>query len=363
MNKICTSGSKPIILIGEGCRTVDYHKMIKFVEKLQIPVLSSMTSQDIIPLSKYYFGYIGSNGSRVANHLLEKATDIISLGNRMSFNKNSQSFKSVLNKRIIKVDIDRSELVDKINSSQMSLNISVDDYIENYSKQFNTHIDNVDRDWIKYAEKIEDQYKDEDISVAIVEIGKIMSLFPKSTFVGDAGINEKYLVRSYYKYRKQLDNSRLLIPNTFGLIGHALPTAIGVAYAQRANKINRPIIAFIGDQGFQYNLAELENIKTNNLPIYTVIIDNSSSGLIEELQIKRKLSIVDVNRSCGYNIPKFEKISYAYDHEYTRNVNQFIANINDHKHTVLDLEIPLEIKPYPLLPFGNSLDDMFPVLQ
>lgn len=350
---------RKVLLIGEGCRYVEQEKLYSFVNTSSIPVLASMSGQDLVPLSNNYFGFVGSNGTRVANRLLYECDHIISLGNRMSFNKQSESFKVICNKKITKVDIDKNELTQKVNSNEEQINMDIENYLNICIEQ---KLLEPNIDWLNYAHELEKFYQDKDMSNPTSSIGEIMKSFAGSVFVGDAGINEKFVVRAYHKYRKKLNNSRLLIPNTFGLLGHAIPTAIGVHYAQKSG-VSKPVIAFVGDQGFQYNLAELEIIKKCNLPIGIVIINNNSSGLIEKIQKSKQYNGCDVNLKNGYTVPDFKKVANAFNFKYCRDVEDFVLNTKDGKQTILNLEISINDCAVPFLPKGSKLDNMSPLLD
>ncbi len=46
--------------------------------------------------------------------------------------------------------------------------------------------------------------------------------------------------------------------------------------------MNSPIVCFIGDQGMQMNIQELQYIAEFKIPILIFIINNESSGMIKD---------------------------------------------------------------------------------
>ena len=92
--------------------------------------------------------------------------------------------------------------------------------------------------------------------------------------VCDVGNNEFWISRAYiYAGIK----NRILYSRAFGTLGNALPKAIGVHYV-----MNSPIVCFIGDQGMQMNIQELQYIAEFKIPILIFIINNESSGMIKD---------------------------------------------------------------------------------
>ncbi len=71
---------------------------------------------------------------------------------------------------------------------------------------------------------------------------------------------------------------RWLHPVGFGTLGWALPAAIGAALARPAT----PVVAIVGDYGFQYSLAELATAVELELPLVVLLWDNAALGQIRD---------------------------------------------------------------------------------
>jgi acetolactate synthase-1/2/3 large subunit len=102
---------RPVILFGAGILLSKTQKFAhSFLERINVPALTSRCSQDVVGGSKLNFGYIGSHATRYSNTILRKSDLIVSLGNRMAFNPDSATFgEIVINTRIIRVDVDENE--------------------------------------------------------------------------------------------------------------------------------------------------------------------------------------------------------------------------------------------------------------
>lgn len=87
-----------------------------------------------------------------------------------------------------------------------------------------------------------------------------------------------YTVPQAYKFK---GNQRLVMSQSQGDMGWALPAAIGVAKAGAKN-----VICIVGDGSFMSNLQELATIREHGLPIKIVVLNNSGYLSIKNTQSK-----------------------------------------------------------------------------
>ncbi len=81
---------------------------------------------------------------------------------------------------------------------------------------------------------------------------------------------------------------RWLHPVGFGTLGWALPAAIGAALARPGT----PVVAIVGDYGFQYTLAELATAVELALPLVVLLWDNDALGQIRDEMVGRSMQPV-----------------------------------------------------------------------
>ena len=115
---------KPLIVAGAGIDLNGLNYEFKeMINKLGIPVVTSMIAIDLQNYnSKYNFGFIGAYGHRCANFLIEKADLIITLGTRLDCRQtgaNKEFFAR--NAEIIRIDIDKDEMDNKIKENDQRL--------------------------------------------------------------------------------------------------------------------------------------------------------------------------------------------------------------------------------------------------
>ncbi|GHT83534.1 acetolactate synthase [Actinomycetota bacterium] len=311
---------KPLIIIGEGVRCSETVKELEvLVEKLKIPVVSSRSSIDIIPGSQFYLGNVGSNGTRVANYAASEADVVLSLGNRLAYPRNSESFSGFNNKKLIRVDVDLSELelVEPASVDEIDVNQSLLDWFNGANKWLeHQQLENqASSGWTKFLQDKKIELMKEDYFYPMSICAKFIENFPKHVITSDVGINGHCLSRAYSKTGTQ----RLLLENTWGSLGQSIPMAIGAHYGELCNnQKTEGVIAFTGDEGLLFNLGELEFIKRENLPISVVLINNRSCQMISDQQKTRFGRAVDTTLDSGYSHPDFEVLAKLFGFKYCK---------------------------------------------
>ncbi len=346
---------KPLLLIGDGVRQSDMSDEInKLICKLQIPVVSSRAAQGIVRNKDLYFGYIGSHGVRYANIIFEAADYIISIGNRMSFPLKSQSYNQALQNKIIKrIEIDPEESKRKIPNCE-SINTDIRLILHSLN---DIDTDNLFTDWLSSCRSLKRCLKGVDSTKTVGKLADILeSINDDTIIVSDVGNNEFWLSRAY----EMIDcTNRIMYSKSFGTLGSAIPKALGAFYASKDR-----IWCFCGDQGLQFNIQELINVGRNGMPIWIFVINNRSSGMIEDREKSRFNKLLHVNSESGYESLDLEKLSKCY------NLNYINYKSNDDLSN-LDVSVPaiIEIKQsdgemlIPSLPKGNNISIMQPSLN
>lgn len=98
------------MLVGAGVRhagAVDEFR--QFIEKYNLPFVSSYGGVDILPRHHNRIGVLGTHGTQNASDVVRKSNTLIVLGCRLSVNTRGYSDEYVDGKRLIIVDIDPFE--------------------------------------------------------------------------------------------------------------------------------------------------------------------------------------------------------------------------------------------------------------
>lgn len=351
--ELLSSAKRPLLLIGDGLRYFPKERLREAVDKLAIPVLSSRGSQDLLGGSPNYFGYIGSHGVRYSNFILSKADLIIAVGNRMAFPFDSASFSPIIkNARILRVDIDENELCRHI-SGELTFACDGGMFLEELCAEYNSG--NVFESWLDVCRCLKKELIDEDCTETVDRLTGFISVQSAGKhYVCDVGNNEFLFSRAY---ERSGSGDSICCSKSFGTLGSAIGRAIGVYYA-----VGGEVICVCGDQGFQYNLQELQYISHRKLPVKIVLLNNQCSGMITDHE-KNVLGDmrIHVDADSGYSTPDFAKIAQSYGINYTTEQETACADNNMPLlyEIITDSYEPL----YPTLPKGNPCQDMFPLID
>lgn len=352
VEKLKTS-RRPIFFIGDGIhQSAAESKMRELAEKANIPVLSSRYSEDVMPASDMYFGYIGSHGIRCANFILSKADLIISLGNRLAFPINSESFKPIYeNAEIIRIESDESEAARHIPNSKCFIE-NVADTINELLRRNICYIE--PEKWVSVCKRLKKELFEADINIPTRILSEAFKAISDDvTIVNDVGNNEFWSSRAYI--HAEISN-RALYSKCFGALGCSLGKSIGAYYASKA-----PVLCVTGDQGLQLNSQELQFIGMHRLPIAILLINNGSSGMIKDREKNRYGRFVHTTQGSGYGTPDFKKLAEAYGIEYKAYTPEIFTKID--RPILVEAMIDEDIALEPNLPRGNGCQNLAPELD
>ena len=94
--------------------------------------------------------------------------------------------------------------------------------------------------------------------------------------VTDVGQHQMWAAQFYpYTFGKQLLSS-----GGAGTMGYGVPAAIGA----KTGNLDRDVVCFVGDGGFQMTNQELNILKTNGLNVKYFIINNAALGMVKQWQ-------------------------------------------------------------------------------
>lgn len=346
------TAERPVILLGDGINQSATNNAInRFIEKAGIPVLSSRYCHNIVRNQEYYYGYVGSHGIRYANFILSKADLVVSLGNRLYFPSHSLSYSKIIeHAKFLRFDIDDGELnkhPQMLAGKQVDM-ASLVPALAMTDTDCGNH-----KEWLEVCKTLKFQLKDEDVNETVLLLSKLLKTLPKDCIiVNDVGNNEFWMSKACVYAGIA---NRTLYSKSFGALGNALGKAIGAYYAMK-----KPVVAFVGDQGVQMNIQELQYISQHHLPIAIVLLNNSSSGMIKDREAIAGYGYsLHTTEESGYGTPKFSIVAEAYRMVYLR-IDEYHSFPIIDKPLFLELSISENQTLTPSLPRGRDIQDLEP---
>ena len=349
---------KPVIIAGGGINysgSVDIFRA--FVEKYQIPVVSTLLGLGTLPIShELQLGMAGMHGSYAANMALVEADYIINLGSRFDDRVVSNPAKFAKNAVVAHIDIDAAELGKIVKTdipilSDLKVALSRLLQLNNVKTDFN--------DWIKTVienkEKAPFTYEPQNHDIRPQETIKLIGEYTQgdAIIVTDVGQHQMW-VAQYYPYK----NARQLITSGgMGTMGFGIPAAIGAKLAQP----NKNVIVFVGDGGFQMTNQELALLNGYGITIKVVLINNHSLGMVRQWQEsfyeeRRSQSVFDVE-------PNFQLLAEAYGIKHVKLDNpKTLADdlkiITEDEPMLIEVLISKSEHVLPMIPAGLHNDEM-----
>lgn len=353
---------RPLILAGRGVRASGAIELFRqFVEKYQIPVVTSLLGLDVLPYNyAQRMGFIGIYGNRWANYALGNCDFLLVLGSRMDSRQTGNRELFSENKVIYHVDIDPAELNNNIKGC-ITINDNLSHFLQETMNE-NLLFTEIPSRWIEEIRIEREKYPDTDELIDCKGINPNVFIHKLSrasreacAFTADVGSNQMWTAQSLELTRDQL----FLTSGGMGAMGYSLPASIGACMT-----LNKPVVCISGDGGFQINIQELQTIKRNNLPIKMVVLNNHCLGMIRQFQDayfdSRYQSTV-----WDYSAPDFSRIANAYgidsyciNREQELNHGLGLLWENPNEPFLLEVEIDVKTNISPKVMWGDPLTKM-----
>ena len=357
--------NRPVLVLGNSILRKNKDKVRALVDKLNIPVITSMPGIDLIESSdSRNMGYLGAAyGFRAANIIAYKKADLIlSLGSSMCRRQTGNPEKFAKDATIIRLDIDETELLRKVHQDEIAYVCDVNEALDAF---LDAEYEAVDRsEWLKVCEycKVKtEEYNDtcpERTPNAIIKaIGDNMS--GDTVFAVDVGQHMMWSAQSL----PIVGNRRVLFSGGHGAMGFALPAAIGAYYANGYKPV-----CIAGDGAFQMNIQELQWVVREQIPVTIFVMNNNVLGLIRQQQDDFFGSrYYGSSQEGGFESPEFVAIAKAYGIYSYRvcNVNELMdlkEEINEMKPVLVEVTLPMDTKAYPKTYFGQEMYSQKPYI-
>jgi acetolactate synthase-1/2/3 large subunit len=359
---IINNAKKPFILVGHGVLISGAEKeVLALSEKAGIPVASTLLGLSAFPPDHpNYVGYLGMHGNYGPNVKTNECDVLIAIGMRFDDRVTGDPKKYAPQAKVIHIEIDQSE-IDKIIKATVGINADARQAVgallekvqpaqhEAWLEEFRVC------DRIEYSKVIEpDLYPDSDG----IKMGEVIRRVTESTngeaiVVTDVGQHQMVTSR-YYKFRKP---NSYVTSGGLGTMGFALPAAMGA----KVGKMHEPVVAVIGDGGFQMTIQELGTISQYSIPVKIIILNNDFLGMVRQWQqlfFEKRYSFTEMTN------PDFVKIGQAYGIPSRRvserddlqaAIDEMLAAEGPY---LLEVKVEKEENVFPMVPSGDSVSNI-----
>ena len=297
---------RPVLMVGGGAVTSSVEKeLIELAHKADLPVVSTLMGLGVYPGNdERAIGLTGMHGHMDCNLAVANADVLVVAGSRLSDRVTGDRNRYAGTKTIIQMDIDQSE-IDKNVGVTLALN---GDLKETLAKFLPLVKEGKHPEWwaqIREWDKMEDRsVADGSRLTAPWVMTQLTKTFAEkdTIYVTDVGQNQMWAAQ-YLTIDKPRHH---LTSGGCGTMGFGLPGAMGAAFA----KPDSQIVHICGDGGFKMTGLEMFTASRENLPLISIVINNSCLGMVRQWQqlfynerysntILTEFDFVGFAKSCG----------------------------------------------------------------
>ena len=353
--KLLKSAKRPLILAGGGINIAKANdKLLAFVEKMDVPVVTTIMGKGAIPTKHaLYIGNCGMHGKYAANKAVSECDVLFSIGTRFNDRITGDLNEFAPKAKIVHIDIDTASISRNVVVDVpivADANIVLEKLIEWAEAKKTAAWKNQIAIWEN--ENPLGMRRDKGMTPQMI-MEHINSNFPGSIYVTDVGQHQMWATQ----YLELDEGSQLLTSGGLGTMGFGLPAAIG---AKIANP-DKDVVCISGDGGLQMTIEELGTIMEQGAPVKIILLNNNFLGNVrqwQEMFFSRRYSFTPMAN------PDYEGIAKAYGIPAQTVVNRedltsaIETMINTDGPYLLQCAVKEEENVMPMTPPGANIDEM-----
>ncbi len=290
---------RPIMLVGGGAVAANVQEeLIQIAEKINMPVASTLMGLGAFPgRHDLFLGMTGLHGLERANNAVYESDLLLAVGSRFNDRVTGDRKTYTDKKTVIHIDVDPAE-IDKNVFAGIGLAGDMKCCLKKLEKQITGTTPQAWWNKINDWPDTNDAIRGTTAPLFIKALSQA-ALDKDVIFVTDVGQHQMWAAQHL-----KIDKPRNWITSGgLGCMGFGLPAAMGA----QASRPDSKVICISGDGGFKMTGNELYTIVRNNLPVISIVFNNTGLGMIRQLQ-----QVMFENRyfACEQP-PEFDFITYA----------------------------------------------------
>ena len=355
---LINAAQRPLVYFGGGVRSAASCQPLRdLLHKAEIPATYTLMAAGVVPYGDpMNIGMVGMHGCYTSNRAVADCDVLIAVGTRFSDRVALNPKTFAKNATIIQIDIDPSEL-----GKNVEVDLSI---VGDAAYVLNAMLPQIEEkkhpDWMKMIHEWQAQdyhpVSDPTRLMPHQVIGEVCNQCgPEAVYVTDVGQHQMWAAQ----YLRHAKSRGFITSGGLGTMGFGYGAAIG---AQMALGRDQRVVMFTGDGSFHMNLNEACTAVSYELPIITVIFNNSVLGMVRQWQTtfyEKRYSQTDPHRKTD-----FVKLAEGFGLKGYRctNLPEFQAAFADAMKqkgpTWIECIIDKDEKVLPMIPSGGDINDI-----
>lgn len=352
------AAQRPLVYFGGGVRSAASCQPLRdLLHKAEIPATYTLMAAGVVPYGDpMNIGMVGMHGCYTSNRAVADCDVLIAVGTRFSDRVALNPKTFAKNATIIQIDIDPSEL-----GKNVEVDLSI---VGDAAYVLNAMLPQIEEkkhpDWMKMIHEWQAQdyhpVSDPTRLMPHQVIGEVCNQCgPEAVYVTDVGQHQMWAAQ----YLRHAKSRGFITSGGLGTMGFGYGAAIG---AQMALGRDQRVVMFTGDGSFHMNLNEACTAVSYELPIITVIFNNSVLGMVRQWQTtfyEKRYSQTDPHRKTD-----FVKLADGFGLKGYRCTNlpefqtAFADAMKQKGPTWIECIIDKDEKVLPMIPGGGDINDI-----
>jgi len=275
---------RPVLLIGGGVSPETSEVLLKVLEVIQIPTMTTWNGADRLDARHpLYFGRPNTWGQRSSNVVFQQADLVVALGTRLGLQQTGFNWQAFAPRaRVVQVDIDQLELSKGHPHVDLAIHADANDVLSKmqgfrpinwaewtaFARDVRTTLPLSEKSNIVQAPYINTYDFVEELSQHCAPDDVIIPCSSGGAFT--------VMMQAF----QQRAGQRLLTNKGLASMGYGLAGSIGASLARPTSRV----VLVEGDGGFSQNLQELATVRRNNLNLKMLIFANNGYASIRMTQ-------------------------------------------------------------------------------
>ena len=359
---LINQAKKPFILFGQGVILGGAEQEFKaFIEKSRIPSAWTVLGAGAIPTDHpLNVGMLGMHGNYGPNVLTNECDVLIAIGMRFDDRVTGRLDKYAKQAQVVHLDIDPAEIDKNVKATvpvwgdcKETLPLLTALVEEKKHTEWLNKFHDYTRQEVEAV--IEKELNPVTGEMTMGEVIKQLNdlTHGEAVIVTDVGQHQMVACR-YARFNNTRSN---ITSGGLGTMGFALPAAIGAKFG----RLDRTVVAVIGDGGFQMTLQELGTIMQTGINVKIIILNNHFLGMVrqwQELFNERRYSFVDIQS------PNFVTVASGYgiagkSINEREDLQAALQEMLAHEGSfLLEVMVTKENNVFPMVPQGCSVSEI-----